>query len=204
MNSGIYRLTFSSGKFYIGKSIDITKRWQQHWDKFSKGKAALRMQAEYDLCGFPQREVVFSCHEDHIDIMETWIIDQMHQVSGNDMLNATYAEPIQDPDRLKLKRDISLLELSTPDHVDIICTQREELVQQQLEVDVAVQKVQEYRESGILVPQEVLDQREYLSELEAENFELTQECTALAQSTLDLYAEFHRYKSRPWYRRLFS
>lgn len=204
MNSGIYRLKFSSGRFYIGKSIDIPTRWRQHWDKFQKGKAAQRMQAEYDQCGFPQSEVVFSCHEDHIDIMETWIIDQMHQEFGNLMLNATYAKPIEDADRLKLKRDISLLEQSTPDHVELICDLRHQVTAAESGAATAVAKVQEYRDSGILVPQEILDQREELLEYATEVTRLTTECNALAQSKLDLYREFYQYKSRPWYLRIFG
>ena len=162
------------------------------------------MQSEYDLCGEPQKQVLMYCHVDHIDIVETWLIDQFYQQSGNEMLNATYAEPIQDPDRIKLNRDISLLNISTPDHVDLICNQRAQLLELQLEANTALEKVLEYRESGILVPQEILDQREELLEHIAENFDLTQQCNALTQCLLDQQAELHRYKSRPWYKRWFS
>ena len=46
MASGIYKLTFKSGNFYIGKSNNIDRRWQEHFDKFKKGTAAKNMQAE--------------------------------------------------------------------------------------------------------------------------------------------------------------
>ena len=74
MASGIYRLTFSSGKYYVGKSLDLETRWKQHFNKFATGKAARPMQLEYDRCGLPQTEVIFECHKDHIDILEELLI----------------------------------------------------------------------------------------------------------------------------------
>ena len=44
MDSGIYRLTYRTGETYVGKSIHLTTRWKQHFDKLSKGKAAKNMQ----------------------------------------------------------------------------------------------------------------------------------------------------------------
>lgn len=204
MNSGIYRLTFSSGRFYIGKSIDIPTRWRQHEDKFSKGKAAVRMQTEYDRCGSPQKEVLLHCHADHIDIVETWLIDQFQQQSGNWMLNATYAEPIADVDRLKINRDISLLGLSTPDHCELICDLRTALVAAVAATETAAAKVLEYQESGILVPQDVLDQKQDLENLQAECAQLELECNDFAQANIDLQAELHRLNSQSWWSRLWN
>lgn len=71
MNSGIYKLTFSDGNTYIGKSVDIGRRWDEHCAAFSAGKAARAMQTAYSLCGLPSLEVLVRCHRDHIDLMET-------------------------------------------------------------------------------------------------------------------------------------
>jgi excinuclease UvrABC nuclease subunit len=51
MTCGIYKLTFSSGLFYIGKSLNIEKRWQQHFDSMQKNKSAAAVQAQYNMLG---------------------------------------------------------------------------------------------------------------------------------------------------------
>ena len=118
MTSGIYRLTFSSGKYYVGKSLDIGTRWKQHFNKFALGKAARPMQLEFDRCGPPKTEVLFECHKDHIDILEEWLIDQL---KGPDMLNTTYPDIV----RTEAIADIintntGELQLSTWEHLELI------------------------------------------------------------------------------------
>jgi hypothetical protein len=86
MSSGIYRLTFSSGNFYIGKSVNIEGRWLQHEEAFRKGTAARKMQAEYDRSGSPTREVMADCHAEHLDVLEPHFIARMY---CPEMLNGT-------------------------------------------------------------------------------------------------------------------
>lgn len=204
MNSGIYKLTFSSGRFYVGKSIDIPTRWKQHEDKFAKGTAAVRMQQEFDQCGSPHKEVLIHCHADHIDIIETWMIDTHYQEHGNMMLNATYAEAIPDQDRLKVNRGIHLLSLSTPDHIEMICDLQEAAVKAAEEVKKAKKKVKKYQEMGILVPQEVLDMREELEWCKEQRDDLEAESNQLAQAVIDLRAEVYKLQKRSWWSRLFG
>lgn len=118
MASGIYRLTFSSGKYYIGKSLDLETRWKQHFNKFATGKAARPMQLEFDKCGLPKTEPVFLCHRDHIDILEEWIIDQE---KGPDMLNTTYPEVKRTAEIAQLiENSRELLKQSTWDHLKLL------------------------------------------------------------------------------------
>jgi hypothetical protein len=77
MTCGIYKLTFSSGLFYIGKSLNIEKRWQQHFDSMQKNKSAAAVQAQYNMLGFPKTEIIYECHEDHIDLVEESLIFRM-------------------------------------------------------------------------------------------------------------------------------
>lgn len=75
MTTGIYQLTFSSGRRYIGQSVDIEARWKQHADKMRKGTAAKPMQAEFNAHGFPSSDILMVCHKDHLDMMESMFIN---------------------------------------------------------------------------------------------------------------------------------
>lgn len=75
--SGIYKITFPSGNFYIGKSIDVYARWKQHTDKLKKGTAAKPMQVQWNTHKQFKAECIFECHPDHIDIMEAFYISRM-------------------------------------------------------------------------------------------------------------------------------
>ena len=92
MTCGIYKLTFSSGRSYIGKSIDIENRWKQHFDKLRKGTAARPMQEEFSRCGYPDTGILYICHEDHIDIIEETLIyrlnPELNTTKGRERLNS--------------------------------------------------------------------------------------------------------------------
>jgi hypothetical protein len=89
MTTGIYQLTFPSGKIYIGQSVDMETRWKQHADKFRKGTAAKPMQAEFNRAGFPSSEVLLVCHKDHLDMMESMYINARRIQMPERMLNTS-------------------------------------------------------------------------------------------------------------------
>ena len=89
MTTGIYQLTFNSGKIYIGQSVDIETRWKQHGDKFRKGTAAKAMQAEYNIAGHPNTEILLVCHKDHLDMMESMYINARRIQVKDRMLNTS-------------------------------------------------------------------------------------------------------------------
>ena len=86
MTSGIYKFNFSDGTYYIGKSIDIDKRWGQHSKSMLEGKHSTRVQAAFNRCGPPEYTIVMLCHEHHIDMMETMFINHFW---GPQILNGT-------------------------------------------------------------------------------------------------------------------
>jgi hypothetical protein len=155
MASGIYRLTFSSGKFYIGKSLDLETRWKQHFNKFATGKAARPMQIEYDRCGLPQTEVMYYCHQDHIDIMEEWLIDEY---KCGDMLNTTYPK-VQRIDEIAelINANNHLMQLCTWDHLKLIANSQTRISQAQQAQDEAEQALEEYKSNGYIINQDYLD-----------------------------------------------
>lgn len=92
MTTGIYKLTFNSGRTYIGKSINIESRWRQHAEDMHNGKSSRALQQEYNRYGFPNSEIVFVCHEDHLDIYEETMIyrlrPELNGTAGRDRLKA--------------------------------------------------------------------------------------------------------------------
>jgi hypothetical protein len=155
MASGIYRLTFSSGKYYIGKSLDLETRWKQHFNKFATGKAARPMQLEYDRCGLPQTEVIFDCHRDHIDILEELLIEQF---KGPDMLNTTYPDcELTNEVAILINKSRELLHAGTWDHLKMIHSSQDRIDRAQQDQAQAEQALADYKANGYIVNQDYLD-----------------------------------------------
>lgn len=143
MTTGIYKLTFDSGKCYIGQSVYIEKRWDQHSEKLREGKAAKPMQREYSTYGMPKFEILCYCHKDYLDIMEAYWINQYKPFS----LNSIFPE----------MHDCSSL-LDTPELLEVGILEyirRYKLLEHSL--NDTCKKLKELRDCGILVPQEILD-----------------------------------------------
>ena len=96
MTCGIYLLGFSSGKLYVGQSVDIENRWKQHFDKFRKGTAAKSMQAEFNRCGFPGTKILMECHKDNLDMMESLYINHNMIKQKHLMLNTSIPQDYTD------------------------------------------------------------------------------------------------------------
>jgi hypothetical protein len=195
MASGIYMLTFSSGKYYVGKSLDLETRWKQHFNKFATGKAARPMQLEYDRCGLPETQVIFDCHRDHIDILEELLIDQL---KGPDMLNSTYPQVNRtDEVAILINNSRDLLRLSTFDHLELLHQVETKLTELRAKKQEAEETVEEYRTNGYIIDQdysEMVDLAQWrLDELE--------DSEALARKQR---AELDRLKNLSWWDRLFN
>lgn len=188
MASGIYRLTFSSGKFYIGKSLDLETRWKQHFNKFATGKAARPMQVEYDRCGLPKTEVIYHCHQDHIDIMEEWLIDQF---KCGDMLNTTYpkierTEEVADV----INNNRELLQFCTWDHLRLITNSDRRIAQAEHAQVTAEEALQEYKDKGYIIDDDYKELLELANEFKDRHFASK--------------AELKRLKELGWWDRLFN
>jgi hypothetical protein len=115
MESGIYQLTFPDGARYVGKSINIPRRWKEHRDKFIKGTAAKNMQDRYNRYGFPDGKVLFECHGDHIDLLESYFICLVQPE-----LNATPGIRIYEHELPIFEENPELLQLATTTHITMI------------------------------------------------------------------------------------
>lgn len=190
MITGIYRLDFSSGAFYIGKSIDIIERWRQHSDKFKKGTASKLMQSEYDLCGMPEGTVIKECHADHIDIVEACFINRLRP-----QLNGTYPDdPLAELNTEELHHFLDNIDDSTVDHLNTIKYLKSQLVNK--DVDHKILSDQ-YKEAILVRSKREID-RDYetrISELERS--------LRIKSNLLDMYKDEIEYLSLPWYKKLF-
>ena len=188
MASGIYRLTFSSGKFYIGKSLDLETRWKQHFNKFATGKAARPMQIEYDRCGLPDTEVMFYCHQDHIDIMEEWLIDEY---KCGDMLNTTYPKITRtDEIATLINRNNDLLKLSTWEHLQLLDTLKQEVNKRRILQEAAEHETEQLRSEGYI--------------MDSDYVEIVDLANDFKESLLKKKAELTRLQNLSWWDRLFN
>lgn len=188
-------LTFSSGKYYIGKSLDLETRWKQHFNKFATGKAARPMQLEYDRCGLPETQVIFNCHRDHIDILEELLIDQF---KGPDMLNTTYPQvnPTDESNAL-INKSHDLLHLSTLEHLELLHGCEDKIAHAKNQTQQAMQLVQEFRTSGYIIPEDY--------EIMSEEVECSRETIELLESqTQQQQTELYRLKNLSWWDRLWN
>lgn len=186
MNSGIYKLTFKSGNYYIGKSNNIDRRWKEHLDKFTRGKAAARMQAEYNKYGAPNGEVLLFCHEDHIDIMEALYI---HGSWGPRILNGTHPTTISQEDHDIFLKHPELLNYSTASHCLTLYNNAIEL--RDLKA-AAERKDREHKQNiaSIVNGTALQESEDLVTELESE--------------VLNLKKELRKLNSRSWFERLFN
>lgn len=141
MTSGIYKLTFGGKYIYIGKSNDIERRWKEHWDKFASGKAAKNMQQAFSLYGYPSREVIFRCHEDHLDIVEPYFIAINR---GDTMLNGVFPSIKEQYEYDYMFVPGDLLNFSTAIHCKVLVDKQNEISQLNEEI--------ESLKSGTVVP----------------------------------------------------
>lgn len=188
MASGIYRLTFSSGKFYIGKSLDLETRWKQHFNKFATGKAARPMQVEYDRCGLPETEAIYYCHQDHIDIMEEWLIDEY---KCGDMLNTTYPKITRtDEIATLINRSRDLLQLSTWEHLQLLDTLKQEVHRRTILQEAAEHETEQLRSEGYI--------------MDSDYIEMVDLANDFKESLLQKKAELTRLQNLSWWNRLWN
>lgn len=191
MTSGIYKLTFKSGMFYIGKSVDIPVRWRQHYDKLRKGMGAVRLQIEFNRYHDYNQEVLLECHPDHIDIMETYFINYSDKAM---MLNTTFPAPLSRAEYQPILENLGTLKFSTSDHIATLAHQSVEIQDLKLEII-------KLKSKPPVVIKEYGDSTEFIQELQAEIDELEIENEYLL-SRLEIIKG--STKKPGWFSRIFS
>lgn len=185
MTSGIYKLEFSNGLFYVGKSTDIKRRWKEHFTKFEKGTAAKPLQAAFNKYGFPSTEVLLYCHEDNIDVMEAaYIHVGLKQWGTNYCLNTSIPK---DPGFTSY--DNTIVEKSLKDQMEYVKKLRSNI--EQLEGELEQQELDHQKEMTLIktgTRLRVIEQK-------------LQDTILKEQKLIE---DLKRIQSRNWFQRLFN
>lgn len=150
MSSGIYLLNFNDQAYYVGQSQDMEARWQQHADKFAKGKSAKKMQDAYDAHGMPESSILLECHKDYLDIMENYYIAQ--QKTKPNCLNTTTPALESNVDYDWLLQNTHMLKVSSIDIINNFIN----ISKQKDELQVEYDTVKKQLENKFFVPQPVV------------------------------------------------
>lgn len=168
MNSGIYVLEFPRNIYYIGKSDNIPRRWEEHRKSFLKGSHAKKMQWAYDSYGMPQFRVMLECHRDHIDLMESILI---HGNQDRELLNGNRPSAVPEEEVTVLLTSGEELKSSTASHIRRMQYAEAALVELTAEYD-------ELREKGLYLPEELEQMPSQVEQLEMENKWLSEDLVA--------------------------
>lgn len=74
MTTGIYKLTFSNGSFYIGQSIKIEKRYKDHLASLKNGTCSKKMYKAFKESGLPSLSILDICDIEELDLIEEDLI----------------------------------------------------------------------------------------------------------------------------------
>lgn len=86
--TGIYKLTSPNNKLYIGKSINILQRWEQHKAVFhTKSTKLYKSIKKYGWDNF-QKEIIKECKVEELNDLEIFYIKKYNSVKKG--LNSTY------------------------------------------------------------------------------------------------------------------
>lgn len=205
MTTGIYKITFPDGSYYIGKSINVEERWKQHLDKMQKGTAAKPMQAKWNKFGNFDAGLIVECHEDHIDILEETFIarlkPELNTTRPKDRMPGIYDE---DFDKV-----LSYLDMSTLSHIHTMIALLDISKERAAKIEELEEKVEDL---SIKRNQEELeaDVQNRISELNEIVRELDEQMTRKDEDIVALQKEL-KYRDdrikdlmKPWWKRIFS
>lgn len=195
MNSGIYSLTFSDGAQYVGKSINISRRWDEHKKSFLAGTAAKNIQERYNIYGMPVGKVEFECHGDHIDLMESYFICLMQPA-----LNAIPGVRIYEHELPIFEENAELLRIATSDHIRMI----NELQQDRDSLQEKHDELKQYLDEAMLETLAGKELEDVRMELQDHEIESEVAINGLKQDLEEAEAETIRWKyiaNKPWWKK---
>lgn len=193
MISGIYLLKFiykGQEYQYVGKSVDIMRRFQEHVDSFIKGKAAKKLQTFYNLCGEPEFYIVQRCHPDHIDVLEAYYIDFFkgeYSLNTVKMSNPfTHVNPSEHSEYLNRSLDSLIFDITNLEGKNVRSSEIIEALNREVDSLERIRSDEELKE----------DISNRIAELEASR-------SNVLLDLFNLQDKINAYNKLPWYKRLF-
>lgn len=92
MATGIYKLLFKDQTFYVGKALDLSKRYKEHCrDLVNKTHFNYKVQNSYNVNGIPEYQIILECSPLDLNALERKYIDlsnplQLNILEGSDKL----------------------------------------------------------------------------------------------------------------------
>lgn len=187
MKSGIYQISFSTGLFYIGKSVDIERRWEEHKKSFLEGKASAKMQSAYKQYGMPEFKIFLECHPDHLDILERFLIRHEHPT-----LNTVKGDTISVDDWVLLMNNSQLLQMSTVNLIKIIDMHNKGLEQMVRGLGKAKEEHDE------------LIKKRTQEEINSDGYKRAMSELVAARAETTKYQRLYLESKKPWWKKLFK
>lgn len=186
MTTGVYKLIFAEGVEYIGKSIDIEQRWNEHYTSMLRNKAAAKLQSAYKVYGIPKGIVLIECHRDHIDFLEDYYIEVERP-----MLNTVRLDSTMNIEDFELvRRNEHLLQKSTMDHLKLLDEYETALENADEEINELLQEYDSKRVQEEAVQELIRETKKFDIAIELKNIEIKELQSRLQKLEL------------PWYKKL--
>ena len=193
MTSGIYEIKFPSGAVYIGQSVDIENRWEQHYDKFCKVKHSVAMQREFNKYKEFDAKILFTCHPTHLDMMEAAYIHAWRTKYGSMCLNTTIPKDIPKADLDLISSNEYFLDMSVPDLIREVLKSKTSEDAAKSNMFYLQKSLDTLEDRGIVLP-------EKSKEIQRKNKELQSEIDKLKLEVKRLSVE----ANKTWWQRLWS
>lgn len=100
MTTGIYCLQFNgTDKVYIGQSVNIERRYQQHKRTFIRKEATKKLQEAYQEFGAPELKILLVCQSTSLDLYEDIFISYYNSYTNgfNSYPTANWAPVLKGP-----------------------------------------------------------------------------------------------------------
>lgn len=196
MTSGIYLLKFGmygEPYTYVGKSVDISARLEQHKENMFKGCASKKLQWAYNTFGVPEVSILVECHKDHIGTLEEYFIDQTR---GEYSLNTVDANC---PFDSEVDVDFLIDKVGTKSLGEL-----SKIIKSEYEIRGRLLNFLEMQSEEIKRLSDARSEEELQADLDNRYSDLKHDYNIALQEIIDMQKKIEEYKKLPWYKKIFT
>ena len=201
MTCGIYKLNFDSEHFYIGKSINIEERYKQHYRSFVNNSAAKNMQDCFDISGYPEAEILITCHPDHLDVLEPLFIHTYYNSAY--CLNSDIPTVHHNVEWTLTSKVEELLKMSTFSHINEIIDLKNKCTKLIIEHEIAERAERDTHRKELAYIRNLPEVIEYLEKADYFNIQ-AQEIREQASFIEHLKTQYLIEKNKSWWTKLWE